>query len=290
MAKNIVIANINSVKLGKIVARKLKSEFCALEEGRFPDGELYVRIRSDVRGKNVVIIASMQPYPNEELLSTIFAVKTAKRLGAKKTIIVAPYVAFMRQDKEFHSGESVSARIMGNLLSCADKLIAIDPHLHRIHKLSMICKNAKSISANEVLADYIRKHHKNALILGPDEESHQWAEEIAKKIKKHAVMLRKKRYTSYSVRIKINKDINFDGKDVVIIDDIISTGHTMIEPIKQLKRRGAKNIYCIGIHGVFANNALSMLKKLGAKVITTNTIQNETSKIDVSSAIVKALR
>ena len=290
MAEHIVIANNNSLELGKIVARKLKSDFCALEEKSFPDGELYIRIRNKVKGKTAVFIMSMQPHPNTELLSTIFAVNTAKRLGAKKTIVIAPYLAFMRQDKEFHSGESVSAFIMGRLMECADKLIAIDPHLHRIKKLSTICRNAKSISVNEILAEYIGKHHKNALIIGPDEESHQWAEEIAKKIKKHAVMLRKKRYTSYSVRIKLKENIDFRGKDVVIIDDIISTGHTMIEPIRQLKKRKVKNIYCIGIHGVFANNALKMLKKLGAKVITTNTIQNETSKIDVSGAIIKALR
>ena len=145
------------------------------------------------------------------------------------------------------------------------------------------------MSANEAIAKYIQKNIKNAVIIGPDSESYQWAEAIAEKIHLHAIILKKKRYTSRHVSIKVKKGIDFKGKNVVIVDDIISTGHTMIEPIKQIKKLGAKKVYCIGVHGLFVENALKLLKKLGATVITTNTIQNPAAKIDLSEAIAKQL-
>lgn len=287
---SVVIAGPNCDALARKVSRKMGASFSRLVTKNFPDGELYVRIKADVKGKRVVIVSSMHPSPNLALLTTVFAVHTAKRLGAKKVIVVSPYLAFMRQDKEFHKGECISAHVMARLLDAADAVYAIDPHLHRIKDLQDIFSSkGRRLSANDVLAKYIRTHHPKSIIIGPDEESYQWAEMIAQKVDRHAVMLRKKRYTSYSVRIKLKEDVDFKGRNVVIVDDIISTGHTMVEPIRQLKRRGVKHITCVCIHGVFAEGALKMLRGLGAKVVSTNTIPNPVSKIDVSSVISETL-
>jgi ribose-phosphate pyrophosphokinase len=289
--KTIVFAGTDSTQIAKKLAKAISAEYSELKVSSFPDGELKIRYPADVSDRHVIIVNGMIPNPNKNLLESVFSIQTAKQLGAAKVTFVAPYLAYMRQDRQFKPGECVSARIMAKLLDCADLVIAVDPHLHRIHRLQDIFRTkAKSVSADPMLAEYIRKNHPKAIIIGPDIESSQWAKKIADSIGNESMILLKKRYSATKVRIIVHGDPSlFKGRDVVIVDDIISTGHTMIEPIRQLKKFGAKKITCIGIHGVFVENALQKLKKLGVNVITTNTIENQTSKIDVSNAIVGAL-
>lgn len=287
----IVIGGSNSRALAKSVAKRIKAPYSELFVDHFPDGELRIKFNDDISGAHVIIIDSLLPNPNESLMELVFAVHTAKDLGASKVTAVAPYLAYMRQDKRFHPGECVSAHVMAKLLSAANHVIAIDPHLHRIKRLQDIftCK-ATSLTADPVFADYIHKTHPNAIIMGPDGESSQWAKTIADRIRQESIILSKKRYTATKVRTIIHAPpAHFKGRDVVIVDDIISTGNTMIEPIKQLKKFGARKITCICVHGVFAKNALQRLKKLGAQVISTNTIENPAAKIDVASLIANAL-
>jgi ribose-phosphate pyrophosphokinase len=288
--KKVVFGGTNSTDLARKVAKRIKAPYAALKITRFPDGELNLRLPMDVKGKEVVLIESMHPNPDLTMIEIIFAARTCKELGAKKVTVVAPYLAYMRQDKRFHPRECKSNTIMSALMTCADRILTIDPHLHRIKSLKEIFRiPAKRLSANDAIAKYIEKNIKNEVIVGPDSESYQWAEAIAEKVHVHATVLRKKRYTARHVKIVVKKGTEFKGKNVVIVDDIISTGHTMIEPIKQIKKMGAKKIYCIGVHGLFVEGALKMLKKLGATVLTTNTIVNPTSKIDMSETIAKAL-
>ena len=286
-----VVGGTNSQALAKSVAKRAKASYSELLVDHFPDGELRVRFPDDVKGKHVILINSLLPQPNESLMELVFAVHTAKDLGAKKVTAVAPYLAYMRQDKRFHPGECISAHVMAKLLSCADHVIAIDPHLHRIRRLQDIFQTkATSLTADPVFADYIHKTHPRAIIIGPDEESSQWAKNIADRVGQQSVILHKKRYTATKVRTIIHGDpAVFKGRDVVIVDDIISTGNTMIEPIKQLRKFGAKKITCICVHGVFVNNALQRLRKLGVNVVSTNTIENPAAKIDIASLIASAL-
>ena len=292
MAKKIVFGGTNSKELAKKIAKKLKVPYAALIVDHFPDGETYLRLPMDVKGKEVVLVESMHPNPDVIMVETIFAARTAKELGAKKVIIVAPYLAYLRQDKRFHPRECKSNTIMSALMTCGDEIIAVDPHIQRIKKLQDIFKiKAKQLTSNREIAKYIKKNIKNPVILGPDWESFQWAEKIAKMIKVEVTVLRKKRYTARHVKIKLKIKNGLKGRNVVIIDDIISSGHTMIEVIKQAKKMKSKSITCIGVHGVFAENAYKKLKKAGAtRIITTNTIQRPTSKIDISGIIADALK
>ncbi|HSU72238.1 MAG TPA: phosphoribosyltransferase family protein, partial [Candidatus Binatia bacterium] len=130
----------------------------------------------------------------------------------------------------------------------------------------------------------------DSIIIGPDEESSQWAADIARQAKVPFVILKKKRYTAEKVRIHIHDPMLLRGRNVVLVDDIISTGHTMMEPIKQLKRLNVKSVTCITVHGVFALKALQKLRKLGAKVEATNTIANPVAVIDVTDAFAGALK
>jgi ribose-phosphate pyrophosphokinase len=292
--KNTIITDCgNSQQLAKTIAKKLKVKYSPLTVSSFPDGDIYLKFNTKLKNKNLIIINSFQPHSNKSLLNIIFAAETAKDLKAKKVTLVAPYLSFMRQDKRFHPGEAVSARIMAKLLnSSIDKIITIDPHLHRIPKLNKIFKiKNKTLTANVLIADYIKKHFKNEVVIGPDRESYQWAERIAKRIGVLATVLRKTRFSSRKVTSKMIKPIKIKNKNVIIVDDIISTGHTIIEAAKKAKQHKAKSIAAICVHGLFVENAVRKIKKAGVKkIISTNTIQHKTNQIDVSSILIKELK
>lgn len=289
--KKIIIGMPNSLELAKKIARKLKCEYSTLKVDKFPDSEVYIKYLKDLKGKEVVLVNSFHPYANKALVEILWAAYTAKDLGAKKVTLVAPYLGFMRQDKRFNPGEAISAHIASGLLNKAiDKLVTIDPHLHRIPKLSLIYKIPnKTLTANNVIAKYLKKHFKNEVIIGPDAESYQWAKTIADKVDAQATILKKHRYSSRKVAVKLQDDINIKGKDVVIIDDIISTGHTMIEAAKTAKKLGAKNIYAMCIHPLFVEKSYPKIKKYFKKIISTNTITHKTNDMDVSSLLCEEL-
>ncbi|MBU0615432.1 MAG: ribose-phosphate diphosphokinase, partial [Nanoarchaeota archaeon] len=173
---------------------------------------------------------------------------------------------------------------------CLDGLITVDPHLHRYKSLEEIFKmRSKTLTAVDDIAEFIKNNIKNPFIFGPDQESYQWAQRVAKIVGCDYDVLKKKRYSSETVRIKIKERYDFSRKSVVLVDDVVSTGHTMIEVIKDVKKLGAKKIYCACTHGIFAEDALLKMQKLGAVVFSTNTIKNKVNKIDVTGLIAKEI-
>ena len=214
----------NSKSIAKKLAKKLKCKYSETTVSCFPDGDLYLKFNTNLKKKKLVIVQSFQPHSDMSLFDIIFAAETAKDLGAKKVILVAPYLAYMRQDKRFNSGECISSRVMAKLLNeSVDKLITIDPHIHRYKSLKDIFTiPARYVTANLLIADYIKKKFKNEIIIGPDWESYQWAEAIAKHVNVSATVLKKTRFSSRHVEVKMTKPISIEGKNVVIVDDIIS--------------------------------------------------------------------
>ena len=277
--------------LGSLIAKKLKQKHSALIVDKFPDNEFRVRFNEGLQSKNVILIQSFYKNISDCIIEVILAAKTAHDLGAKSGALVAPYFPYLRQDKRFHKGEAVSQNIVAGLIDkYFDGVCIMDPHLHRKNKLQNLFKiKSKKLTANNLIADYIKKNIKNPVIIGPDEESYKWAKDVANILGVNSFILNKKRYSSYHVKIKLNKKINLRNKNVVIVDDIISTGNTILETVKILRRLGAKNIYCICVHGIFANDALNKLKKAGIEVVSTNTIPNKMAKIDVSGVIAESL-
>jgi len=283
----------NSPQLAKRLARKLRAKYSPLTISSFPDGDIYLKFNTNLKNKKLVIVQSFQPHSDMSLFDVIWAAETAKDLGAKKVTLVAPYLSYMRQDKRFNPGEAISSHIMAKLLNNSiDKIITIDPHLHRIPKLSKIFTiQNQALTANLVIADYIQHHFKNAVIIGPDWESYQWAERIANKIKVLSSVFRKTRHSSRKVTSKMIKPLEIKNKNVIIVDDIISTGHTIIEAAKKAKQHKAKSITAICVHGLFVENALKKIQRSGVKqVLCTNTIQKPQSKIDITDLIVKELK
>src|SRR3989338_10125229 len=285
-----IVSLSGNPKVARNVSKLLHSSCMQLEQKKFPDGELYLRFPKKL-DKNVVFIQSFYGEINDRLVEAYFAAKEARK-HSKKITLVATYFPYLRQDEQFNPGEIVSNKIAAELASDAfDEVAVFDPHLHREGKLSDIFTvKATKLTANPLIAEYIRKKIKNPFIIGPDWESYKWAERVAEIVGCESAILEKKRKSSRKVVVKLTKKIEISDKNVVIIDDIISTGHTLLEAIKDLRKIGAKKITCIAVHGIFAENALEKLRKAKVSVITTNTIPNPTSKIDVSKVIADYLK
>jgi len=282
----------NSERLAKSLATKIKAVYSPLTISAFPDGDTYIKFNTHLKNKIVVLVQSFQPNPEKSLINVIFAAENAKDLGVKKVILIAPYLAFMRQDTRFHPGEAISSKIVAkHLSSCIDKIITFDPHIHRYKSLKDIFTcSAIRLTADPLISEYIKKHWKKAVLVGPDGESSQWAADIAQRIGAESTVFEKHRFSSWHVEVKMVHPIPLKGKDVVIVDDIISTGHTIAEAAKVLKSKGAKSVTAIGVHGLFVNGAIDKLKKAGvSKIVTVNCVEHATNKIDIMPMLAKEL-
>lgn len=259
---------------------------------QFPDEETLIKIDSDVRDRTTIFIGSLD-WPNTKILPLIFAVETARSLGSSNIILVAPYLSYMRQDKVFEPGQGITSKYFAKLISrYFDGLITIDPHLHRWNKLSAIYEIPTHVlHATDKIAHWIHDNIKRPVLIGPDSESRQWVDDIAQKAKAPYLILEKKRKGDSSVEISMTNLEQYRDFTPVLIDDIISTGVTMIETIKQLRFLKMASPVCIGVHAVFAGDAYQTLLASGVdKIITCNTISHVSNGIDISDDIINILR
>lgn len=250
----------------------------------FPDGETYIRIHSDVKGKKVVMVCTLD-HPDTKLLPLYFLSNTAMELGAKCTCLIAPYLAYMRQDKQFHSGEGITSKYFASFISnFAETITTVDPHLHRYSTLSEIYSvPATVVQAANQISEWIKNNIQNPLLIGPDSESEQWVSEVANNAHAAYIILEKVRHGDKNVKVSIPQIDQYINHKPVLVDDIISTARTMIETVRHLKNAGMNAPVCIGIHAIFAGNAYRDLLNAGAEmVITSNTISHESNRIDIS--------
>jgi len=254
---------------------------------QFPDGESYIQIKSDVQNRNIIILNSLDN-PNEKILPLIFTANLAKDLGARTIGICAPYLSYMRQDKVFHDGEAVTSKYFSKIISeNFDWLITVDPHLHRYKKLSEIYSiPAISLHTKDLISKWIFNNIDNPVLIGPDSESRQWVKAIADIHNIPYTVLEKNRRGDYDVSVsKLNIEKYVDLRPV-LVDDIISTGMTMIETIKNLNSLNMQEPVCIGVHAVFADDAYAKLKdEKVSEIITCNSIPHISNKIDLSSIL-----
>lgn len=284
-------AQVLAIKIGRL----LKASVLLPEIKRFPDGEKYVRITGDVNGKTVAVIQSFYHQPDEFLIEYFLMVDTLKDLGAKRVLGVVPYFAYARQDERFKPGEAVSFKIVTKLIEevGTDEIYTVDTHLHRVEQLSEIFRiPAHNLTAVPLLAQYIKKNFEltNPIVIGPDEEAEQWAKVAAKELEAEYDVLEKERLGPSEVRIK-TRELDVKNRDVVIVDDIISTGGTMVEAIKMLREHGAKNIIAACTHPILVQNALTKIYQAGAlAVIGTDTVPSSISFVSVAPVMAEALR
>jgi ribose-phosphate pyrophosphokinase len=285
--KKIVFALRGNDVLAEILIHKEKAEKGLFETRTFPDGETYVRILSDVKDKKVILVCTLHN-PDSKLLPLYFMAKAAKELGAKSITLIAPYLSYMRQDTVFQPGEAVTSTYFAQIISSmADTLITIDPHLHRRSSLSEIYTIPSRVehAANHI-SSWIKYTVEKPILIGPDSESEQWVAEVAKNANAPYMILTKVRHGDRDVEISVPLIEKHKDLTPVLVDDIISTGRTMIETIKHLKTAGMKPPICVGVHAVFAGNAYQEILNSGAKeIITCNTIPHESNRIDISDLL-----
>ena len=259
---------------------------------RFPDGESYVRINSPVSEQGVALLCTLDR-PDEKLLPLLFLAKTARELGAARIGLIAPYLAYLRQDRRFKEGESVTSRHFASIVSaCFDWLVTIDPHLHRYCCLDQVYSiPSRAVHAAGAITDWIQSHITRPLIVGPDSESEQWVADVARQIDADHVVLEKIRHGDREVEVSVPNVERWSDHTPVILDDIISTARTMIETVGHIRGSGLAAPTCIGVHAIFAGDSYEELRQAGAgEIVTCNTVPHSSNAIDVTSPIVEAVR
>jgi len=286
--KAIIFSLPGNETLTQSIAKMQGIELGIAEFGIFPDGELKQRIQSNVKNKSVYIVCNLFRC-NDKFIALYFFSKLARSLGAKSIHIIAPYLAYMRQDKIFSEGEGLTSHYMANFISSfADELITVDPHLHRIQSLDEIFTIATCVlKTDHHLATWIQKNIKNPLLIGPDSESEQWVKAVSEKAKAAYLILEKVRTGDRNVDVSLPEIAITPEQTPVLVDDIVSTGRTMIETIKKLKKCSPVKPICIAIHAAFETSAYEKLLEAGAaQVISCNTIPHESNAIIIDELFV----
>ncbi len=280
-----IIRGSSSQKIAKDLSQELKQPLARLTLKRFPDNELYIRILDDIQNEDIIIVQTT--YPDENIIELLLLQDAVYEAGANKTTIVIPYFGYSRQDKKFEDGESISARAIAEHISLhAENIITVDPH--KDHILDFFNASSYSCSAALEIAKYL-KEKKIDFILAPDKGAIERAKQVSNFIDCKYDYIDKTRINGKTVKIK-PKNLDVRNKNVVIIDDIISTGGTMAQSIKELKGQGATEVNVACTHGLFIGGAKEKLLSSGCnEIISTDTIENEFSKVRAAPCISKIL-
>lgn len=274
------------------IARLLGTARSPMETRRFPDGERYLRLPAEVDGRDAVIVGSPRP-PDEGTLTLCFLADLLRDLGAPRVIAAMPYLPYMRQDIRFHPGEAVTSVSYARLLSRAiDGLVTVDPHLHRHRSLDEIYRVPSTVvPAAPAVARWIARHVPRPLIVGPDEESAQWAADVAGRLDAPVLVCTKLRSGDRDVRVSLPDPAAWRDRTPVIVDDILSSGRTLAVAVRALREAGLPGAWCVAVHGVFADDAGPLLAKEGAaRVATCNTLPGTAADIDVRPDLALAVR
>ena len=273
------------------LAGALEAVYAPLSLHRFPDAESLVRLDADV-GDRTVVISSSLARPDEKTLPLLFAADAARELGARGVVLVAPYLAYLRQDRRFKAGEAVTSRSYARLLSAAfDGLVTVDPHLHRYRALEEIYGIPTRVAhAAPLIAQWVAGEVQRPLLIGPDVESAQWVAEVAAACGAPFTTLTKVRRGDRDVEVSLPDVSSWSDRQPVLIDDIVSSARTMIEAVRGVQRVGLLPPVCIGVHALFAARAYADLVASGAsRVATCDTVPHVSNRISVVQPVACAL-
>lgn len=273
------------------IAVRSSAERGRMQTRRFPDGECYLRFETDVADRDVVFVANLAR-PDDHIAALIFAAATAKELGARRVGLVTPYLPYMRQDRRFHPGEAVTSCLFARLVSSQfDWLVTVDPHLHRHASLAELYTiPAVTVSATPLVAEWIKAHVDDPLLLGPDGESEQWVSAVAALTGAPWAVSHKTRHGDRDVTVTLPDIAQWRGRTVVILDDIIASGNTMMATLVQARKAGYANALCMAIHGIFCDDSYSALSRAGARrIVSTDSVPHESSAIGLASVLADAV-
>lgn len=275
-------------RLGPLIGARV----APVELHRFPDGESLVTLPPGLDGCDVRLLASLRD-PDALALPLWFAAHTARGLGARSVQLVAPYLAYMRQDRRFAPGQAVSAPLFARFVEGAfDGLLTVDPHLHRIATLDAVYRiPAVAVSATGAVADWLSTAVPDAVLIGPDSESAQWVGAIAARASLPFQVLAKTRRGDRDVDVSLPDAAALRGRRPVLVDDIVSTGHTLLRTIAQLRDLGIPPPVVVAIHAVFAGDAYARLQAAGVeRIVSTDTLPHPSNAIGIAPTLAAALR
>lgn len=269
------------------------AELIEVSRRTFPDGEQYVRVCGNVEGKEVAVFQSFAFSPDRLFMEYALIVDALKGMGCSRVIGVFPYLAYARQDERFAKGEPLSTRVFADLIESAgtDEVFTVDMHLHRFHEINEVFRvPATNLTAMPLLAEHYLKAggSARALVVGPDAESRQWASKVGAILSSECIVLEKERLGDREVRISDVK--RTDCSSAVIVDDMVSTGKTLLEVLGKLKGIGMKKVDAIATHSLLVEGAYARLKEAGlASLITTDTVENPHAGVSVAPLLSRAL-
>ena len=276
--------------LAETLAPAMGAEMRALDWHHFPDGESLMTLPGDLDGADVALLATLRN-PDHLALPLRFASATAREIGARRVGLIAPYLGYMRQDRRFEAGQAVSARLFAQFLGESfDWLVTVDPHLHRIARLEEVfpIPAVRAVSA-PLLANWIKTNRPDAVLLGPDSESQQWVAEVARLAGRPYEVLRKVRTGDRQVEVSVPDSAVLRDGTPVILDDIASSGRTLVRTIERLVAAGTRAPVCLVIHAVFAGSAHDDILAAGAaRIITTDTIPHPSNAIGIADVLAEA--
>jgi ribose-phosphate pyrophosphokinase len=287
----IVVPGPSAQKLGKKVAEGLNAETVQLNVKAFPDGEYSLRFDGDLTDKEIIVVQTTGKPQDTNLMQLLLTLDAVKDLGAKKITAVVPYLAFARQDKRFLAGEGVSSKTIIKLIQACniDKFVTVNIHAKAV--LDWFSVPTMNLSAITLLAqDFKNKGFDGAFALSPDKGAIKLAEEADKVLGGGCGWLRKER-DRYTGEIQVEeKRLNVENKDVIVFDDIISTGGTIARAIKMLKSQGARRVFAACVHPLLIGEAKTKIMNAGAEeIVGTDSIPSTVRQVSLAPLIVEAL-
>jgi ribose-phosphate pyrophosphokinase len=277
-------------KQAHALAVALNAPYEVIDLHHFPDGESRLRLPAQL--PDHVIICRSLDRGNDKLIELLLAAECARALGANYLTLVAPYLCYMRQDKAFHPGEAVSQRIIGRFLAgLYDALITVDPHLHRVRSLAeaVPSKQAIALSAAPAMGEFLAARPGRPLLVGPDQESEQWVQAVAAPAELRYAVARKTRHGDRNVEIHL-PECDYAGLDVVLVDDVASTGRTLAAAARALRKAGARRIDVLVTHAIFAGDALDTLEAAGAgEIWSSDSVSHPSNAFVLSSVLGEAI-
>ena len=286
-----IIGGSASTDLAKKIARNLKGRYVKPSLKTFPDGEKKITIDESLKGK-IVIVQSTYPPVDSNLMEALFLISHARKYSTTQVYVVIPYLGYARQDKEFLPGEIVSMSVIAKMIKAVGttKVFVVD--IHSKMALNHFKIPAQNVNAIPELVKYFKRLHlKDPLVVCPDLAGVFRAKNFSKLFGTDFIGLRKyrNRYTG-SIEIRSAEQKHVRGRDIILVDDMISTGGSMVEAAKFLKKQGCDDIYAACTHALLIQDAEINLQKAGIlKIVSTNTIPRKTSIVDVSKIIAKEI-
>ncbi len=284
-----VIGGTASTSLAERVSRELgNAPFGIPFTKRFPDGEMYVRVGGRLEGEDVVLVQSTRT--DADLLELILLEDAIREAGARHLYVVVPYFGYARQDRRFFPGEPVSARALCRVVELdADAVVTVD--LHSAQTLTQFTKPAYEASGIPAIARLLRERPVDVLV-SPDKGGVERVRRMAQLLEKPWFALDKKRIDSDHVELKIPAELpgTLEGKQLVLVDDVITTGGTMVEAAKLLTKNGAGAVSAACTHGLFLRDAFERIKAVTDEVYSTDTLGNAAEKASVAPDIAEILR